>query len=121
MKKTKFIGEKMYNPELTKKKWQDRWEQVKTGNEGVEFQMNQNTYDYKKTEKKWRKKWAEASLFEADRDEREKYFINFPIPYLNGPPHVGHGYTLLKAEAMARFQRMLGKNVLFPFALHATG
>ena len=37
MKKTKFIGEKMYNPELTKKKWQDRWEQVKTGNEGVEF------------------------------------------------------------------------------------
>ncbi|MFX1532388.1 MAG: leucine--tRNA ligase, partial [Promethearchaeota archaeon] len=80
-----------------------------------------NSYNYKKCERKWQKKWAEARLFEADKDEREKYFINFPFPYLNGPPHVGHGYTLLKAEAMARFQRMMGKNVLFPFAFHATG
>jgi leucyl-tRNA synthetase len=83
--------------------------------------VNQNIYNYKKSERKWQKKWAESRIFEADVDEREKYFINFPIPYLNGPPHIGHGYTLLKAEVMARFQRMLGKNVLFPFGVHATG
>ncbi|MFW9896011.1 MAG: leucine--tRNA ligase [Candidatus Thorarchaeota archaeon] len=83
--------------------------------------MNPKNYDYKKSEKKWQEKWSETGLFEADMDRREKYFINFPIPYLNGPPHVGHGYTLLKAEAMARYQRMLGKNVLWPFGVHATG
>jgi leucyl-tRNA synthetase len=83
--------------------------------------MGENMYNYKKNEKKWQKKWVDARLFEAERDEREKYFINFPFPYLNGAPHLGHGYSLLKAEVMARFQRMMGKNVLFPFAFHATG
>ncbi|MCH8906896.1 MAG: leucine--tRNA ligase, partial [Candidatus Heimdallarchaeota archaeon] len=62
-----------------------------------------------------------AKIFEADFEEREKYFINFPFPYVNGSPHLGHGYSLMKAEIMARYQRMLGKNVLFPFGFHATG
>ena len=75
-----------------------------------------------KTEKKWQKRWKDARLFEADYDKtREKYFLNIPFPYVNGSPHLGHGYTLLKGEVMARYQRMLGKNVLFPFAFHATG
>ncbi|MDH5647249.1 MAG: leucine--tRNA ligase, partial [Candidatus Heimdallarchaeota archaeon] len=75
----------------------------------------------KEIEKKWQKRWNEARIFESDPDKREKYYINFPFPYINGAPHLGHGYSLLKAEAMARYQRMLGKNVLFPFAFHATG
>ena len=72
-------------------------------------------------EQKWQKKWAESKLFEADKNKKEKYFINFPFPYINGAPHLGHGYSLLKADTMARFQRMMGKNVLFPFGFHATG
>ncbi|MFW9882284.1 MAG: leucine--tRNA ligase, partial [Candidatus Thorarchaeota archaeon] len=62
-----------------------------------------------------------AHEFESDKSDKEKYFINFPIPYINGAPHLGHGYSLMKVEVMARYQRMLGKNVLFPFAFHATG
>lgn len=72
-------------------------------------------------EQKWQKKWTESKLFEADKADQEKYYINFPFPYINGAPHLGHGYSLLKADIMARFQRMMGKNVLFPFAFHATG
>ena len=71
--------------------------------------------------KKWQKQWSESRLFESDRDNREKYFINIPFPYVNGAPHLGHGYTFLKGDVMARYQRMLGKNVLFPMAFHATG
>ncbi|MCY3412862.1 MAG: leucine--tRNA ligase [Candidatus Heimdallarchaeota archaeon] len=78
-------------------------------------------YDFESVEKKWQEQWNEEKLFESDRDDRPKYFINFPFPYLNGAPHLGHGYSLMKAEVMARYQRMLGKNVLFPFAFHATG
>ena len=72
-------------------------------------------------EQKWQKKWSDSRLFEADKADQTKYFINFPFPYINGAPHLGHGYSLLKADVMARYQRMLGKNVLFPFAFHATG
>lgn len=78
-------------------------------------------YNFEEIESKWQNSWSEEKLFESDRNGQEKYFINFPFPYLNGAPHLGHGYSLMKAEVMARYQRMLGKNVLFPFAFHATG
>lgn len=47
--------------------------------------------------------------------------MNFPYPYMNGRLHLGHAFSLTKAEFTARFQRLLGKNVLFPFAFHCTG
>ncbi len=81
----------------------------------------ENQYNYDTVEEKWQKKWTEAKVYETDPGSNEKYFINFPFPYINGTPHLGHGYSLLKADAMARYQRMLGKNTLFPFGFHATG
>ena len=73
-------------------------------------------------EVKWQQRWADTRLFEAEPDpQREKYFVNFPYPYVNGYPHLGHGFTLLRAEMMARYQRMRGRNVLWPFAFHCTG
>src|SRR3990172_8126682 len=71
--------------------------------------------------KKWQKKWADAKLFEGDNDNRKKFFITFPYPYLNGYLHVGHTYTLMRCEALSRFKRMQGYNVLFPQGWHATG
>ena len=85
------------------------------------MRQKEKNYDYKSAEPKWQDRWVKAKIFESDRSDKEKYFINFPIPYVNGAPHLGHGYSLMKAEVMARYQRMLGKNVLFPFAFHATG
>ena len=58
---------------------------------------------------------------QSDVRNREKYFVTFPYPYMNGQLHLGHGFTISKAEFMAQYQRMLGKNVLFPFAFHCTG
>jgi leucyl-tRNA synthetase len=85
-------------------------------------QEHNNTYEYKVAEEKWQRRWSEAKIFESDRiEDQEKYYINFPFPYINGAPHLGHGYSIMKADVMARFQRMLGKNVLFPLAFHATG
>jgi len=72
-------------------------------------------------EEKWRKRWEEAKLFEAEPDEREKFFLTFPYPYMNGYQHVGHFFTLMRVEAMARFKRMRGFNVLFPQGWHCTG
>ena len=73
-------------------------------------------------EAKWQQRWADAHIFEAEPNpQQEKYFVNFPYPYVNGYPHLGHGFTLLRAEMMARYQRMRGRNVLWPFAFHCTG
>lgn len=76
----------------------------------------------KQIEKKWRKRWEEARLFEADPDEsKRKFFITFPFSYMNGPLHVGHGFTATRVDVYARFKRMQGYNVLFPWAWHWTG
>ncbi|MFW9855344.1 MAG: leucine--tRNA ligase [Candidatus Thorarchaeota archaeon] len=71
---------------------------------------------------KWQQRWEEAGVFNADPDpSRPKFFLTFPYPYVNGSVHMGHGYSILKVDFLARLKRMLGYNVLFPQGFHATG
>ena len=78
--------------------------------------------EWKKIEEKWRRAWEKARIFEADPDPlRKKCFVTFPYPYMNGPLHVGHAFTATRVDAYARFKRMQGYNVLFPWAWHWTG
>lgn len=41
------------------------------------------------------------------------FYITTPIYYVNDVPHIGHAYTTIAADAVARFQRMKGKDVFF--------
>jgi methionyl-tRNA synthetase len=45
--------------------------------------------------------------------ERNTYFITTPIFYPNGIPHIGHAYTAMVTDAIARFQRLDGFDVRF--------
>jgi len=42
-----------------------------------------------------------------------KFYITTPIYYVNARPHIGHAYTTIACDAIARRQRMLGKDVFF--------
>ncbi len=44
---------------------------------------------------------------------RDKFYITTPIFYPNGVPHIGHAYTALVTDAIARFERLCGKDVMF--------
>lgn len=55
------------------------------------------------------------------RSDAKKYFVTFPYPYMNGKLHLGHLYSLSKADFMAYYKRLCGYNVLFPFSFHCTG
>ena len=72
-------------------------------------------------ESKWQKIWEEKKVFQAEPDSRKKFFLTIPYPYLNGNLHAGHTRTFTIGDAVARFRRMRGENVLFPMAFHATG
>ena len=77
---------------------------------------------HKQIEDKWRSQWEAAHVFEADPDpNRRKVFVTFPFPYMNGPLHVGHAFTAARVDVYARFRRMQGCNVLWPWAWHWTG
>jgi methionyl-tRNA synthetase len=43
----------------------------------------------------------------------EKFFITTPIYYVNARPHIGHTYTTVVCDAIARRHRMLGHDTLF--------
>jgi leucyl-tRNA synthetase len=77
--------------------------------------------DFKEIEKKWQKKWEEARIFEAEPSEKEKFFVNVAYPYVNGYGHLGHMFTFLRGDIIARFKRMQGYNVLFAQGWHVTG
>ncbi len=78
--------------------------------------------EFSSIESKWQKKWADAKLFEADaKAGTPKYFVNFPYPYMNSFLHIGHLYTWMRVEAMARYKRLQGFHVLFPQGWHCTG
>lgn len=73
-------------------------------------------------EQKWQKRWDEQHLYDVEVDRtKESLLVTFPYPYVNGPLHLGHSFTCNKVDIYARFKRMQGYNVLFPFAFHATG
>ncbi len=77
--------------------------------------------DFREIERKWQREWEEHGIFHADPSEKRKFFITIPYPYLNGNLHAGHTRTFTIGDAVARYMRMLGYNVLFPMGFHVTG
>jgi methionyl-tRNA synthetase len=49
----------------------------------------------------------------APAAERSSYYITTAIAYPNGTPHIGHAYEAIATDALARFQRLDGKDVFF--------
>jgi len=45
--------------------------------------------------------------------EKKAFYITTPIYYVNDVPHIGHAYTTIAADAMARYKRMRGYDVMF--------
>jgi methionyl-tRNA synthetase len=41
------------------------------------------------------------------------FYITTPIYYINATPHIGHAYTTMAADALARFERLRGRRVYF--------
>ncbi|KAF0686771.1 Aste57867_21434 [Aphanomyces stellatus] len=68
------------------------------------------------------RRWNEAKAFERKVEPGTKKFMaTFPFPYMNGMMHIGHGFTITKAEFATRYHRLKGENALFPFGFHCTG
>ena len=42
-----------------------------------------------------------------------RYYVTTPIYYVNGAPHIGHAYTSVAADVIARFKRLAGFDVFF--------
>lgn len=81
-------------------------------------------YDHNEIEPKWQKKWEEENRYETpenpDPVDAEYVLGMFPYPSGSGL-HVGHVESFTGTDVYARFQRMQGKDVLFPMGWDAFG
>ena len=77
-------------------------------------------FPFKETEEKWHERWEE--LFLCDTSELDgKYYCLMMFPYPSGELHVGHGRNYIIGDALARFKKMDGANVLAPMGWDSFG
>jgi leucyl-tRNA synthetase len=79
-------------------------------------------YEPQAIELKWQRVWDERGVFQADPDpERKKYYVLEMLPYPSGTLHMGHMRNYTIGDAVARYKRMRGYNVLHPLGWDSFG
>ena len=72
-------------------------------------------YDHADIELRWQDEWERSNAFHADVDlSKPKFYCLEMFPYPSGHMHMGHVRNYSIGDAMARFHRLMGKNVLYP-------
>ena len=71
----------------------------------------------------WIARWEDAGTFRFDRTKTRSdvYSIDTPPPTVSGSLHVGHVFSYTHTDAVARFQRMRGREVFYPMGWDDNG
>lgn len=84
--------------------------------------MLNKKYNPVESERKWQKYWQENSIYKYDLEsDNETFSIDTPPPTISGSLHIGHIFSYTQGEIIARFHRMQGKNVFYPFGFDDNG
>jgi leucyl-tRNA synthetase len=79
-------------------------------------------YNAQEIESRWQSRWEEAGAFKAEIDStKPKFYCLEMFPYPSGQMHMGHVRNYSIGDAMARFHRLMGKNVLYPMGYDSFG
>ncbi len=79
-------------------------------------------YNWKESEKKWQNYWKDKKIFAFNPNSKAEIFsIDTPPPTVSGKMHIGHAFSYTQQDIIARYQRMQGKNVFYPWGFDDNG
>ncbi len=79
-------------------------------------------YDPREVEARLQKSWAETGIYRyTPCPGRRVFSIDTPPPTVSGMIHMGHVFSYVQAEVVARYRRMLGDLVFYPFCFDDNG
>ena len=83
--------------------------------------MLDKKYNAKEKEEKWLNYWKDNGIYDFNIDEREVFSIDTPPPTVNGKIHMGHIFSYSQTEMIARYKRLRGYNIFYPFGFDDNG
>jgi leucyl-tRNA synthetase len=81
-------------------------------------------YDPKTVEPKWQAIWEDERTWQVSNDaaaDADAFYVAEMLPYPSGEPHMGHLKNYAVGDAVAHFQRRMGRRVLHPIGYDAFG
>lgn len=83
--------------------------------------MLDKKYNALEKENKWLNYWKKNGIYDFKPDQRKVFSIDTPPPTVNGKIHIGHIFSYSQTEMIARYKRLSGYNVFYPFGFDDNG
>ncbi|WP_265033764.1 valine--tRNA ligase [Wolbachia endosymbiont (group A) of Sicus ferrugineus] len=83
--------------------------------------MLKEKYGFKEIEDKYNILWEGSKVYKWNGEKDNTFTIDTPPPTISGKLHIGHIFSYCHTDFIARFQRMLGKDVFYPIGFDDNG
>ena len=81
----------------------------------------ETTYNHLEAEKAAQEFWQKHDVYKAERNPGPLFSIDTPPPTVSGALHIGHVFSYTQADIIARYKRMAGFSVFYPFGFDDNG
>jgi valyl-tRNA synthetase len=78
-------------------------------------------YDHKIAEAASQKLWQDNAVYDPNNNPGPLYTIDTPPPTVSGALHIGHIFSYTQTDIIARYKRMCGYSVVYPFGFDDNG
>lgn len=83
--------------------------------------MLEEKYSFREVEDKYNVLWEGSKVYKWNGEKDNTFTIDTPPPTISGKLHIGHIFSYCHTDFIARFQRMLGKDVFYPIGFDDNG
>ena len=78
-------------------------------------------YDHSIAEQEARALWQQENVYKAENNPGKSFTIDTPPPTASGTLHIGHVFSYTQTDIIARYKRMNGFSVVYPFGVDGNG